>query len=58
MTLLVHTMLPHMTPKEQQEVVEALKTLSDRCQGTPQPLSTNTGLILPPVNLTSLPTVK
>ncbi|KAK7475910.1 hypothetical protein BaRGS_00032878 [Batillaria attramentaria] len=58
MTLLLHTMYPHLPPADQQEAVTGLESLTARCQGTPQPLSTDTSVILPPVHLTTLPTVR
>ena len=57
-TLLLHTMYAHLKPEEQKEAVAGLEALTSKCPGTPQPLSTDAGLILPPVHLTTLPTVR
>ena len=57
-TLLLHMLYAHLRPEEQREAVAGLEALTAKCQGTPQPLPTETGLILPPVHLTTLPTVR
>ncbi|XP_005094615.1 trafficking protein particle complex subunit 9 isoform X2 [Aplysia californica] len=58
MTLLVHLMLRHLSVNEQREALTGLSTLTLKCPGTPQPLALDTGLILPPVPLLALPTVR
>lgn len=57
-TLMLHTLYPHLKPEEQKEVILGLELLTSRCPGTTQPLSTESGIFLPPVHLTTLPTVK
>ncbi|XP_076437986.1 trafficking protein particle complex subunit 9-like isoform X2 [Babylonia areolata] len=57
-TLLLHTQYPHLSGDQQKEAVCGLETLTAKCQGVPQPLSTDTGIILPPVHLNTLPSVR
>ncbi|KAL8584214.1 hypothetical protein ACOMHN_034900 [Nucella lapillus] len=57
-TLLLHTQYRHLSGDQQRETVVALETLTAKCQGVPQPLSTDTGIILPPIHLTTLPTLR
>lgn len=58
MTFLLHTMLEHLSPQEKRDVANVLSSYTARCEGTPQPLATDSGIIFPPVPLTKLPLVK
>ncbi|KAI8776992.1 trafficking protein particle complex subunit 9 [Biomphalaria glabrata] len=58
MTLLVDIMLPHLSVSDQREAIMGLSTLTQKCPGNPQPIALDSGLILPPVPLLSLPTVR
>ncbi|XP_029650274.1 trafficking protein particle complex subunit 9 [Octopus sinensis] len=58
MTFLLHSMLDHMSPQERRDVATTLKSNTARCEGIPQPLATDSGIIFPPVSLTKLPIVK
>ncbi|KAL5013151.1 hypothetical protein ScPMuIL_007421 [Solemya velum] len=57
-TFLLHTMLPYMNLTEKKELMSSLENLTEHCEGTPQPLAIDSGIILPPVPLTNLPFVK
>ncbi|CAL1545935.1 unnamed protein product, partial [Lymnaea stagnalis] len=58
MTLTVDSMLPHLNVTDQREAIASLSNLTQKCPGNPQPIALDTGLILPPVPLLSLPTVR
>lgn len=58
MTFLLHTMLEHLSAQERRDVASVLSSYTARCEGTPQPLATDSGIIFPPVPLTKLPLVK
>ncbi|XP_015929032.1 trafficking protein particle complex subunit 9 [Parasteatoda tepidariorum] len=57
-TFLLDTLLNHLAPSEQQEICHQLEILTAKCEGAPVPLILDNGLVLPPVNLLSLPSVK
>ncbi|GFO45747.1 trafficking protein particle complex subunit 9, partial [Plakobranchus ocellatus] len=58
MTLLVDLMLPYIGLNEQREALSGLSNLTTRCMGSPQAIALDSGLILPPVPLLALPTVR
>ncbi|KFM64885.1 hypothetical protein X975_24307, partial [Stegodyphus mimosarum] len=58
MTFLLHTLLSHLSPAEQQDACLQLESLTAKCEGAPVPLALDNGLIIPPVNLLNLPRVK
>ncbi|KAH9513649.1 Trafficking protein particle complex subunit 9 [Bulinus truncatus] len=58
MTLMVDIMLPHLNVSDQREAIMGLAILTQKCPGNPQPIALDSGLILPPVPLLSLPTVR
>ncbi|CAG5123434.1 unnamed protein product, partial [Candidula unifasciata] len=58
MTLLVDLMLPHLGVSDQREVMSGLAVLTSKCPGTTNPIALESGLILPPVPLLSLPAVR
>ncbi|XP_041361446.1 trafficking protein particle complex subunit 9-like [Gigantopelta aegis] len=58
MTFLLHTMYQHLTEEERRETITTLEGLTARCEGTCHSLALENGMILPPVALTRLPSVK
>ncbi|XP_054709231.1 LOW QUALITY PROTEIN: trafficking protein particle complex subunit 9-like [Uloborus diversus] len=58
LTFLLHTLLHHLTSADQQKLCEQLAALTAKCEGAPVPLTLDNGLIIPPVNLINLPSVK
>lgn len=58
MTFLLHTLLPHVSPPDQQKICDQLEMLTGKCEGAPVPLALDNGLMIPPVNLLNLPRVK
>ncbi|GAB6019419.1 hypothetical protein CHUAL_001000 [Chamberlinius hualienensis] len=58
MTFLLHSMFEHLSQSERKEFATQLESLTARCEGAPVPLSLDSGVIVPPVNLINLPTVK
>ncbi|KAJ8983246.1 hypothetical protein NQ317_008856 [Molorchus minor] len=55
MTFLLQTMWPHLSPTEQKELAVQLQNLSAQCEGSPVPLVLDSGLVVPPANLTDIP---
>lgn len=43
------------SPTEQKELAIQLQSLSSQCEGSPVPLVLDSGLVVPPANLTDLP---
>ncbi|ODN02451.1 Trafficking protein particle complex subunit 9 [Orchesella cincta] len=58
MTFLVHAMLAHMSRDERREFAQQLEALSKDAEGLPVPLAIDNGLIVPPVHLQHIPSVK
>ncbi|XP_064597558.1 trafficking protein particle complex subunit 9-like [Liolophura sinensis] len=58
MAFLLHTMHDHLSAQDMREAVSTLESFTANCEGTPHPLAVENGLILPPVPMTHLPTVK
>lgn len=55
MTFLLQTMWPHLTRQEQKELAIQLQSLSVQCEGSPVPLVLDSGVVVPPANLTDIP---
>lgn len=55
MTFLLQTMWPHLSPTEQKELAIQLQSLSVQCEGSPVPLVLDSGVVVPPANLTDIP---
>ncbi|XP_008196943.1 protein brunelleschi [Tribolium castaneum] len=55
MTFLLQTMWQHLTPTEQKELAIQLQALSAQCEGSPVPLVLDSGVVIPPANLTNIP---
>ncbi|KAJ8958682.1 hypothetical protein NQ318_016407 [Aromia moschata] len=55
MTFLLQTMWPHLSSTEQKELAVQLQNLSAQCEGSPVPLVLDSGLVVPPANLTDIP---
>ncbi|KAJ8935382.1 hypothetical protein NQ314_012793 [Rhamnusium bicolor] len=55
MTFLLQTMWPHLSSTEQKELAVQLQSLSAQCEGSPVPLVLDSGLVVPPANLTDIP---
>ncbi|XP_066262236.1 protein brunelleschi [Euwallacea similis] len=55
MTFLLQTMWPHLNPQEQKELAIQLQSLSVQCEGSPVPLVLESGIVVPPANLTDIP---
>ncbi|CAH1976194.1 unnamed protein product [Acanthoscelides obtectus] len=55
MTFLLQTMWTHLSPAEQKDFAVQLQSLAGQCEGSPVPLVLETGLAIPPANLTDLP---
>lgn len=55
MTFLLQTMWRHLSPGERKEMALQLQALSAQCEGAPVPLVLESGIIIPPANLTDLP---
>ncbi|CAM1328735.1 TRAPPC9 (predicted) [Pycnogonum litorale] len=59
MTFLLHAMFDHISKSDRIEFSKQLETLTSKCEGAPVILALeDTGRIIPPVNLISLPCVK
>ncbi|XP_074037146.1 trafficking protein particle complex subunit brun [Leptinotarsa decemlineata] len=55
MTFLLQTMWNYLSPTEQKELSIQLQSLSAQCEGSPVPLVLDSGLVVPPANLTDIP---
>ncbi|XP_060523752.1 protein brunelleschi [Cylas formicarius] len=55
MTFLLQTMWNYLSPTEQKELAIQLQSLSVQCEGSPVPLVLDSGIIIPPANLTDIP---
>ncbi|XP_057664018.1 protein brunelleschi isoform X1 [Diorhabda carinulata] len=55
MTFLLQTMWTHLSCTEQKELAVQLQSLSAQCEGSPVPLVLESGLVVPPANLTDIP---
>ncbi|CAH0563486.1 unnamed protein product [Brassicogethes aeneus] len=55
MTFLLQTMWGHLTPTEQKELSIQLQSLSAQCEGSPVLLVLDSGIVVPPANLTDIP---
>ncbi|XP_041981752.1 protein brunelleschi [Aricia agestis] len=55
MTFLLQTMWPHLTAQEHRDLAIQLQALSAQCEGGPVPLVLETGEVIPPANLTHVP---
>lgn len=58
MTFLIQTLWPQLTPTDQREFARQLEKLSEQCEGSPVPLVLESGMIIPPANLTNIPLAK
>ncbi|XP_034834345.1 protein brunelleschi [Maniola hyperantus] len=54
-TFLLQTMWPHLSRKDQKDMAIQLQALSAQCEGGPVPLVLETGEVIPPANLTHVP---
>ena len=57
MAYLLQHMFPHLSPAERQDFSAQLSVLSSRAGSSPLPIPLESGPLLPPVSLYSLPTV-
>ncbi|KDR24045.1 NIK- and IKBKB-binding protein-like protein [Zootermopsis nevadensis] len=57
MTFLLQTMWDHLLPAEQRDLALQLQVLAAQCEGAPVPLVLNSGVVIPPANLTNLPQI-
>ncbi|CAG9766365.1 unnamed protein product [Ceutorhynchus assimilis] len=55
MTFLLQTMWSHLNQTEQKELAIQLQSLSVQCEGSPVPLVLESGIVVPPANLTDIP---
>lgn len=55
MTFLLQTMWKHLSADAQKEMALQLQSLSSQCEGAPVPLVLESGIVIPPANLTDLP---
>ncbi|KAF5285809.1 hypothetical protein FQA39_LY04270 [Lamprigera yunnana] len=55
MTFLLQTMWQHLSTAEQKEFAIQLQSLSSQCEGGPVPLVLDSGIVIPPANLSNLP---
>lgn len=55
MTFLLQVMWWQLTPTERQESALQLQILSSQCEGAPVPLVLDSGLVIPPANLITIP---
>lgn len=58
MTFLLQTMWEHLLPTEQRDLALQLQVLAAQCEGAPVPLVLNSGIVIPPANLTNLPQIR
>lgn len=58
MTFLLQTMWDHLLPAEQRDLALQLQVLAAQCEGAPVPLVLNSGVVIPPANLTNLPQIR
>lgn len=54
-TFLIQTLWNQLTPVEQRDFPLQLQGLSSQCEGSPVPLVLESGIIIPPANLTNVP---
>lgn len=54
-TFLLQTMWRHLGAGERKELALQLQSLSAQCEGAPVPLVLESGMVIPPANLTDLP---
>ncbi|PSN54921.1 hypothetical protein C0J52_01648 [Blattella germanica] len=57
MTFLLQTMWDHLQPAEQRDLAMQLQVLAAQCEGAPVALVLNSGVVIPPANLTNLPQI-
>ena len=57
-TLLLFTLMDHLSAQEKREIAASLENLTATSEGTMQSLPLETGQIIPPVPLTNVPFVK
>ncbi|KAB0793804.1 hypothetical protein PPYR_13424 [Photinus pyralis] len=55
MTFLLQTMWEHLSASEQKELAIQLQSLSSQCEGAPVPLVLDSGIVIPPANLSNVP---
>ncbi|KAF2898541.1 hypothetical protein ILUMI_07633 [Ignelater luminosus] len=55
MTYLLQTMWKHLSPTDQKELAIQLQSLSSQCEGAPVPLVLDSGIVIPPANLSNIP---
>lgn len=55
MTFLLQVMWSQLTPSERHDCALQLQTLAAQCEGAPVPLVLDSGLVIPPANLVTVP---
>jgi len=58
MTFLIQTLWNQLNATEQRDFSRQLQNLSSQCEGSPVPLVLQSGIIIPPANLTNIPLAK
>ncbi|XP_012285614.1 protein brunelleschi [Orussus abietinus] len=58
MTFLLQTMYNHLTANERRDTALHLQNVSQQCEGAPVPLVLDSGIVIPPANLTNIPKTK
>lgn len=58
LTFLLQTMYNHLNPTERKEAALQLLSVSQQCEGAPVPLVLDSGIVIPPANLTNIPKTK
>lgn len=58
MTFLLQTMWHHLSSTEQRDLAKQLQKLASECEGAPVPLVLDTRAVIPPANLTNIPSAR
>ncbi|XP_034950391.1 protein brunelleschi [Chelonus insularis] len=58
MTFLLQTLFNYLSPNERKDIALQLQGVAQQCEGAPVPLVLESGLVIPPANLTNIPKTK
>ncbi|XP_014204812.1 protein brunelleschi isoform X2 [Copidosoma floridanum] len=58
LTFLLQIMYNYLTPVERREAALQLQAVSQQCEGSPVPFVLDSGIVIPPANLTNIPRTK
>jgi len=58
LTFLLETLWNHLSAADQRETAKKLQDLALECEGSPVSLNLESGVVIPPANLTNIPLAK